>query len=69
MQERIGKYQIKHELGRGSASVVYLAYENHWFGLGLADTHATSGRQALVEYITGYLVEQSLGINHVRGLQ
>jgi serine/threonine protein kinase len=27
VQERIGKYQIRHELGRGSASVVYLAHD------------------------------------------
>jgi serine/threonine protein kinase len=25
--ERVGKYQIKHELGRGTSSIVYLAYD------------------------------------------
>ncbi|MFO1320301.1 MAG: serine/threonine-protein kinase [Burkholderiales bacterium] len=28
MEERIGKYQLRHELGRGAASVVYLAYDD-----------------------------------------
>ena len=27
MLERVGKYRIKHELGRGTSSVVYLAYD------------------------------------------
>ena len=27
MLERVGKYKIKHELGRGTSSVVYLAYD------------------------------------------
>jgi serine/threonine protein kinase len=30
MQERIGKYQIRRELGRGAASVVYLAYDEFY---------------------------------------
>jgi serine/threonine protein kinase len=30
MQNRIGKYQIKSELGRGAASVVYLAYDEFY---------------------------------------
>jgi serine/threonine protein kinase len=30
MQHRIGKYQIRRELGRGAASVVYLAYDEFY---------------------------------------
>lgn len=45
--------------------VVYLTYENHWFGLGLSEMHAASGREALVQYITGYLVEQSLSLDNI----
>ncbi|HZW10866.1 MAG TPA: TerC/Alx family metal homeostasis membrane protein, partial [Phycisphaerales bacterium] len=52
--------------------VVYLAYENHWFGLGVGMVDAVSGqplaspgRSALVQYVTGYLVEQSLSLDNI----
>ena len=44
---------------------VYLAYENHWFGLGTGGPHVTSGATALIQYITGYLVEQSLSLDNI----
>ena len=45
--------------------VVYLAYEAHWMGLGLGEGHAAGGREALVQYLTGYLLEKSLSIDNV----
>ncbi len=48
---------------------VYLAYEHHWFALGLVpdpvDGHVNDGRAAFLKFITGYLVEESLSIDNV----
>jgi tellurite resistance protein TerC len=41
---------------------IYFAYENHW----IHETGApSSGREAVVTYLTGYLVEQSLSIDNI----
>jgi tellurite resistance protein TerC len=44
--------------------VVYAAYEHHWFGLDLPGTEP-DGRPAAVMFITGYLVEKSLGVDNL----
>ncbi|MBK7404275.1 MAG: TerC family protein [Phycisphaerales bacterium] len=44
---------------------VFLAYDNHWYGLGISEIHVTTGREALVQYVTGYLVEQSLSLDNI----
>jgi tellurite resistance protein TerC len=39
---------------------IYFAYEHHWFGLDLPE-HDPDGRTAAVLFLTGYVVEKSLG--------
>jgi tellurite resistance protein TerC len=43
--------------------VIYSAYENNWQHI--AENSAYTGREAVVMYLTGYLVEQSLSIDNI----
>jgi tellurite resistance protein TerC len=43
---------------------VYLAYDRHWFGLDLPEGEP-DGRTAAVLYLTGYVVEKSLGMDNI----
>jgi tellurite resistance protein TerC len=43
---------------------VYAAYEHHWFGLDLPNGEPDGGTAAVL-YLTGYLVEKSLGVDNV----
>jgi tellurite resistance protein TerC len=43
---------------------VYFAYEHHWFGLDLPGDEP-DGRMAAVLFLTGYVVEKSLGLDNV----
>jgi tellurite resistance protein TerC len=56
-------------LGVAFAGVVYLGYENHWAGLGIApdsvDGLVNDGWTATVKYITGYVVEKSLSVDNI----
>jgi len=49
--------------------VVYFGYENHWLGLGNApdavDGQINHGRQAVLKYLTGYVVEKSLSVDNI----
>ena len=45
-------------------AAVYLAYEAHWFGLGLGE-HALDGRAAAEQFLTGFLIEKSLSIDNI----
>lgn len=47
--------------------VVFFAYDAHWFGLGLGDDPMmpSNGTSALVMYLTGYVVEQSLSLDNM----
>jgi len=44
---------------------VYIGYENHWMDLGLEDPYARTGRDAFIQFITGYVVEQSLSLDNI----
>ena len=44
---------------------VYFAYRDQWFGLGMEMGHAISPQTAVLKYLTGYLVEQSLSIDNI----
>jgi len=42
--------------------VVYCIYEYHWLDL---NTHGLSGSKALVQYYTGYVLEESLSLDNI----
>lgn len=46
---------------------VYFMYNNHWLGLGLhaADQETLSGRDAVVQYLTGWMVEYALSMDNI----
>lgn len=44
--------------------VVYGAYEYQWFDLNAAAS-ASSGREALLQYVTGYILEWSLSVDNI----
>lgn len=46
-------------------AAVYWLYAKGAFGLGTAPGAASSGRQAAVEFLTGYLVEKSLSLDNI----
>lgn len=45
--------------------VVYFGYENHWLGLGTHEGSAHSGKEAAVQYFTGWLLEESLSLDNL----
>lgn len=48
---------------------VYFAYENHWRGIGTEVDPiggvVNDGRQAVVKYLTGYVIEKSLSVDNI----
>jgi tellurite resistance protein TerC len=51
------------------AIFIYFGYEHHWFGLGTAvdvvDGAINDGSSAVIKYLTGYVVEQSLSVDNM----
>jgi len=45
--------------------VVYFMYEHHWMGIGSTIGHELSGRQAALQFLTGYVVEKSLSLDNI----
>ncbi|NJD18504.1 MAG: TerC/Alx family metal homeostasis membrane protein [Gemmatimonadetes bacterium] len=45
--------------------IVYFMYENNWIGEGLAIEGDVSGRQASLEFLTGYVLEKSLSLDNI----
>jgi tellurite resistance protein TerC len=45
--------------------VVYFLYENNWIGVGLAFEGDVSGKQASLEFFTGYVLEKSLSLDNI----
>ncbi len=43
---------------------IFFAYDHHWFGLDLAESEP-DGRAAAVLFLTGYLIEKSLGLDNL----
>jgi tellurite resistance protein TerC len=56
-------------MGLSFGAFVYFGYENQWFGLGTkidaVDGSPNTGREALVKYVTGYIVEKSLSVDNI----
>jgi tellurite resistance protein TerC len=44
---------------------VYYMYEHHWMGLGLSAVDPAAGREAALEFFTGYLIEKSLSVDNI----
>ena len=44
---------------------VYFMYEHHWLGIGEHAGGDLSGKQAALQYFTGYVVEKSLSLDNV----
>ena len=44
---------------------VYFGYENHWLGLGDTIGHDVGGTEAAINYLTGYIIEQSLSMDNI----
>jgi tellurite resistance protein TerC len=45
--------------------LVYFLYENGWIGAGLEFPQHVSGRQASLEFFTGYVLEKSLSLDNI----
>lgn len=46
-------------------TAVYYMYEHHWLGIGLHIGHQLGGRQAALEFFSGYLIEKSLSLDNI----
>lgn len=44
---------------------VYFAYERHWLGAGIGPQAAPNGKAAMLQYLTGYLIEKSLSMDNI----
>src|SRR3954466_3203190 len=51
------------------AVFIYFGYENHWMGLGIhpdpIDGELMGGRHAVIKYLTGYVIEESLSVDNI----
>lgn len=45
--------------------LIYYMYENHWMGIGNKIGHELSGKQAALQFFTGYLIEKSLSLDNI----
>ncbi|MEO8361408.1 MAG: TerC family protein [Vicinamibacteria bacterium] len=79
VKEALGWSAFWISLGLAFSGFIYLGYENHWMGLGLTPDRMTTspqiiegvgeiyndGSDAMVKYVTGYLVEKSLAVDNI----
>ena len=74
MKEALGWSVVWLTCGMAFTGFVYLAYENHWLGLGLNTPLYEGGRivlgevqgsTAAIQYLTGYVVEKSLAMDNI----
>ncbi len=45
--------------------LVYFLYENNWLGVGVSVGYPLAGHDAALQFLTGYLLEQSLSLDNV----
>ncbi len=60
-KEALGWSAFWISLGVSFTGLVYLAYNHQWWGLGAS----SSGSEAALEYISGYLIEKSLSVDNI----
>ncbi|MEW6720847.1 MAG: TerC family protein [Thermodesulfobacteriota bacterium] len=69
MKEALAWSVIWTVVGLAFALFVYFGYEQRWLGLGTAvdaiDGAANDGREAVLKYLTGYVIERSLSVDNV----
>lgn len=44
---------------------VYYCYEHHWLGIGSEIGHELTGRQAALQFLTGYILEKTLSLDNI----
>lgn len=44
---------------------IYFMYETHWCGIGLHEGANENGVQAVMDYLTGYLIEKALSLDNI----
>lgn len=68
-KESLGWSAVWITLGMSFSILVYFAYENHWFDLGLSvdavDKVVNTGKLAATKYLTAYVVEKSLSVDNI----
>jgi tellurite resistance protein TerC len=69
LKESLGWSVVWIALGLSFTGLIYVAYENHWAGIGSAvdpvDGQINDGRNAALKYVTGYVVEKSLSVDNI----
>lgn len=69
VREALGWSVIWITLGLAFSIFIYFAYSGHWFGLGMhpdaVDGRINTGHSAMVKYLTGYVVEESLSVDNI----
>jgi len=68
LREAIGWTALWIGVGLSFAIVVYFVYENHWFGAHIAEGEEVTpleGGEAVMLYLTGYVLEKSLSIDNI----
>ncbi|MBM4130683.1 TerC family protein [bacterium] len=69
VREALGWSAVWIALGLSFGGFVKVAYDAHWFGLGLGidivDGLPNDGASALGKYLTGYVVEKSLSVDNI----
>jgi tellurite resistance protein TerC len=68
-REALGWSAIWLAMGLSFAVIVFHAYDQQWWGLGVAvdpvDGMVNSGKTAAHKYLTGYVVEKSLSVDNI----
>jgi tellurite resistance protein TerC len=66
IKEALGWSSFWIFLGLSFSFVVYYIYEHHWLDVGSSySVDEVSGKKALIEYITGYVIEKSLSLDNI----
>jgi tellurite resistance protein TerC len=65
LREALGWTVFWVALGLCFSGIVYLMYEHHWGGAGATTAKHLHGLDAMVLYLTGYLLEESLSVDNL----